>query len=84
MTETHTEFRRRARAWLEANVPRDPAPRDGPAAREFSLRWQRTQAEGGWAGLLGPGKDYSRHGPHFQIDRCGESGRSAIAGPGYG
>lgn len=47
-------FRRRARAWLEAHVPAEPAPSDGQAARAFSLAWQKTQHEGGWAGLSWP------------------------------
>lgn len=47
-------FRRAARAWLEANVPRELPPEDGPASREFVLAWQRKQAQGGWAGIAWP------------------------------
>jgi alkylation response protein AidB-like acyl-CoA dehydrogenase len=43
-----------ARAWLEAHVPHEPLPADGPEARRFVLAWQRTQAEGGWAGISWP------------------------------
>jgi alkylation response protein AidB-like acyl-CoA dehydrogenase len=49
-----SEFRREARAWLEANVPSEPSPEDGPASREYVLAWQRTQAQGGWAGIAWP------------------------------
>jgi alkylation response protein AidB-like acyl-CoA dehydrogenase len=44
-------FRLEARAWLEANAPRDPRPEGGPAARAFDCAWQRRQFEGGWAGI---------------------------------
>ncbi|MCL4715067.1 MAG: acyl-CoA dehydrogenase family protein [Hyphomonadaceae bacterium] len=47
-------FRRRARNWLAAHVPARPAPLDGPGARAFALAWQKTQYEGGWAGLSWP------------------------------
>jgi alkylation response protein AidB-like acyl-CoA dehydrogenase len=50
-------FRQRARRWLSANVPKDPAPSEGPAARAFVLRWQNIQHQGGWTGLTWP-KDY--------------------------
>jgi alkylation response protein AidB-like acyl-CoA dehydrogenase len=47
-------FRREAREWLEANVPSQPPPEDGPASREFVLAWQRAQGQGGWAGIAWP------------------------------
>lgn len=47
-------FRQEARRWLTDNVPSTSAPHDGPAARAFALEWQRTQYEGGWAGLSWP------------------------------
>ena len=87
MTESHTEFRRRARAWLEANVPRDPAPRDGPAAREFSLRWQRTQAEGGWAGVSWPkeagGQGRSVSEQIIWFEECARARAPSPLGPGF-
>jgi alkylation response protein AidB-like acyl-CoA dehydrogenase len=54
MTAAITDFRREARAWLEANVPSESPPEDGPLSREFVLAWQRTQARGGWAGIAWP------------------------------
>jgi alkylation response protein AidB-like acyl-CoA dehydrogenase len=54
MTGSITDFRTKARTWLEAHVPVEPPPRDGPAAREFVLAWQKTQARDGWAGLSWP------------------------------
>src|SRR5580658_8957331 len=47
-------FRRKAREWLEANVPSGPSPEDGPASRDYVLAWQRAQASGGWAGIAWP------------------------------
>jgi alkylation response protein AidB-like acyl-CoA dehydrogenase len=54
-------FRSEARAWLEANVPHEPSPEDGPASRDYVLAWQRKQAQGGWAGLNWP-KDVGGRG----------------------
>ena len=54
MSDPMGEFRARARAWLNANVPAGPAPEDGPASREHALAWQKRQAEGGWAGITWP------------------------------
>ena len=53
-TASISTFRRDARRWLEANVPSEPSPEDGPASREYVLAWQRTQARGGWAGIAWP------------------------------
>jgi alkylation response protein AidB-like acyl-CoA dehydrogenase len=48
-------FRQEARAWLEANIPRDRhRPHSGPEMRAFDLDWQRQQYEGGWAGVAWP------------------------------
>jgi alkylation response protein AidB-like acyl-CoA dehydrogenase len=54
MTAAISTFRSEARAWLEANVPKEPSPDDGPASREYVLNWQKTQARGGWAGIAWP------------------------------
>ena len=54
MSVSISNFRLEAREWLEANVPADQPPEDGPASRDFVLAWQRAQAAGGWAGIAWP------------------------------
>jgi alkylation response protein AidB-like acyl-CoA dehydrogenase len=54
-------FRREVRGWLQTNVPRGKRPLEGQALREFDLRWQRRQYEGGWAGISWP-KEYGGRG----------------------
>ena len=54
MTESIASFRQQARAWLAQNAPKTSAPADGPESREYALAWQRTQAQGGWAGIAWP------------------------------
>jgi alkylation response protein AidB-like acyl-CoA dehydrogenase len=53
--ESDAEFRARVRDWLHGNVPRQPRPTgDRRAGRAFDLAWQRTQYEGGYAGVSWP------------------------------
>ena len=47
-------FREEVRTWLAEHVPADKAPEDGPAMRDYDLAWQRTQYDGGWAGISWP------------------------------
>lgn len=54
MTDATDLFRQQARTWLAQHVPTSAAPSEGPASRDYALRWQRTQAQGGWAGLAWP------------------------------
>ena len=54
MTEIIAGAREQARAWLEANVPSEPAPEDGPASGAFVRAWQKRQADNGWAGISWP------------------------------
>jgi len=54
VTKSIPTFRREARAWLEAHVPTEPPPEDGPPSRDYVLAWQREQAQGGWAGIAWP------------------------------
>ena len=61
MTTAIATFRHEARLWLEANVPSEPAPEDGPESRDYVLAWQRAQARGGWAGIAWP-KDVGGRG----------------------
>ncbi|MET0736404.1 MAG: acyl-CoA dehydrogenase family protein [Microbacterium sp.] len=45
-------FRQEVRAWLEENVPSEPRPVGwSPDAAAFDREWQRTQFDGGWAGI---------------------------------
>lgn len=55
------EFRQEARAWLFANVPSQGPPRDLEKQREYDLAWQRSQYEGGWAGISWP-REYGGRG----------------------
>jgi alkylation response protein AidB-like acyl-CoA dehydrogenase len=48
------EFRVEVRTWLDEHGPREPRPRGGRGMRDFDLAWQRTQYEGGWAGINWP------------------------------
>lgn len=47
-------FRDEVRDWLARNVPREKRPADDAGKRRFDLDWQRTQYDGGWAGLSWP------------------------------
>src|ERR1700720_579223 len=53
-TPDQLEFRDQVRTWLDENKPAEPRPREDAGIREFDLAWQRTQAEGGWAGIAWP------------------------------
>lgn len=53
-TEQDADFRGEVREWLAANVPSGPQPQSGQEMREFDLAWQRSQYEGGWAGISWP------------------------------
>ena len=48
------EFRGEARTWLRANVPSESRPTHGDEMRAFDVAWQRTQYDGGWAGISWP------------------------------
>ena len=61
VTGSISTFRCAARKWLEANVPSQPSPEDGPASRDYVLAWQKTQAQGGWAGIAWP-KEFGGRG----------------------
>ncbi|MBV2149108.1 acyl-CoA dehydrogenase family protein [Sphingobium sp. AS12] len=47
-------FRDECRAWLNDNVPRNARPSEGLELRAYDMAWQRTQFEGGWAGVSWP------------------------------
>ncbi|WGL54071.1 acyl-CoA dehydrogenase family protein [Nocardioides sp. BP30] len=48
------EFREQVRTWLTEHKPRERRPRDDAGIRAYDLAWQRTQWEGGWAGIAWP------------------------------
>jgi alkylation response protein AidB-like acyl-CoA dehydrogenase len=60
-TADEAHFREEVREWLHANKPRGERPLEGPAMGEFDRAWQRTQYEGGWAGISWP-KEYGGRG----------------------
>lgn len=48
-------FRKEVRAWLEANVIREPRPHQtGDAQRAFDVAWRRRQYDGGWGHIAWP------------------------------
>jgi alkylation response protein AidB-like acyl-CoA dehydrogenase len=53
-SDDEIEFRARARAWLADHVPKHKRPDEGPEVRAYDLDWQRSQFEGGWAGIQWP------------------------------
>ncbi len=61
VTASISTFRSEARQWLLANVPSQPPPEDGCASRDYVLAWQRTQAQGRWAGIAWP-KEFGGRG----------------------
>jgi alkylation response protein AidB-like acyl-CoA dehydrogenase len=56
-TPSEEAFRREARAWLEANVPKKPLP-SGDTAEGFALhrQWEKQLYQGGWAVVSWPRK----------------------------
>jgi alkylation response protein AidB-like acyl-CoA dehydrogenase len=60
-SDSDVQFREEVRAWLEEHAPREQRPHDRKAMREYDVAWQRTQWEGGWAGISWP-KEYGGQG----------------------
>jgi len=54
VSEHERTFRGEARAWLEANVPKERRPHDSPEMAAFDRAWQRKLYEAGWAGVAWP------------------------------
>lgn len=75
------EFRDEVRTWLEANAPTEPRPHDYAGIREYDLAWQRTQYDGGWAGISWPA-DYGGRGLSLleQLIWYEEYGRAGLPG----
>ena len=57
LTPEEQNFRAEVRDWLHDNVPKETRPSHWSGWREYDLAWQRTQYDGGWAGIAWP-KEY--------------------------
>jgi alkylation response protein AidB-like acyl-CoA dehydrogenase len=53
-SDEQREFRDEVRTWLAENKPTETRPEHGKGIRDFDQGWQRTQHEGGWAGISWP------------------------------
>jgi alkylation response protein AidB-like acyl-CoA dehydrogenase len=53
-TPEEEAFRAELRAWLAANLPKEPVPEDEDARRVFQRAWQRTLAAAGYVGIQWP------------------------------
>jgi alkylation response protein AidB-like acyl-CoA dehydrogenase len=54
LTEADEQFRATARQWLLANAPKDRAPPDGQASRDYALAWLALCHRDGWSGISWP------------------------------
>src|SRR5690606_35491835 len=62
LTPDEQRFREELADWLAENVPKEkPRHDDRFAIRDYDMAWQRTQYEGGWAGISWP-KEYGGRG----------------------
>ena len=61
LTPEEQNFRAEVRDWLHDNVPKETRPSHWSGWREYDLAWQRTQYDGGWAGIAWP-KEYGGRG----------------------
>ena len=75
-------FRKEARHWLQANVPSERPPQEGPASSTFVRAWQQAQWQGGWAGIAWP-KEFGGRGLSVleQIVWCEEYARAGGPSP---
>lgn len=55
------QYRQKLRAWLEANLPKEPPPKDQDAEFAYRRAWQRKLYEGGLVGINWP-KEYGGQG----------------------
>ena len=55
------DFRAEVRSWLAEHKPAEPRPSDAAGIRAYDTGWQRTQYDGGWAGISWP-KEYGGRG----------------------
>ncbi len=61
LTVEQEAFRQDLRGWLSEHVPSSRPPEDSPEELRFLRGWQRTLAEGGWAGISWP-REYGGRG----------------------
>ena len=61
LTPAEQQFREELREWLWVNAPTEKPPHGRFEMREFDMAWQRTQYDGGWAGISWP-KEYGGRG----------------------
>ena len=66
-------FREEVREWLHANRPKEGRPETFAEQMAYDRTWQRTQFDGGWAGISWP-KEYGGRGlsPRQQLIWCEE------------
>jgi alkylation response protein AidB-like acyl-CoA dehydrogenase len=53
-TAEETAFRSELRAWLAANLPKEPVPEDEDGRRDFQRAWQQKLAAAGYVGIQWP------------------------------
>jgi alkylation response protein AidB-like acyl-CoA dehydrogenase len=76
-------FRDEVRTWLSTHVPREPQPVEMIAMREFDLAWQRTQFDGGWAGIAWP-REYGGRGSTLSQQLIWHEEYALAGGPDVG
>lgn len=74
------DFREEVRTWLAEHKPVRPRPSDAAGIRAYDTGWQRTQYDGGWAGISWP-KEYGGRGLSLleQLIWYEEYGRAALS-----
>lgn len=60
-SDSDVQFREEVRCWLHEHAPTEPRPQSRVEMREYDLAWQRSQWEGGWAGISWP-REYGGRG----------------------
>jgi alkylation response protein AidB-like acyl-CoA dehydrogenase len=55
------DFREEVRTWLAEHKPTSPRPFGAAGIRAYDTGWQRTQYDGGWAGISWP-QEYGGRG----------------------
>ncbi|MGD0699014.1 MAG: acyl-CoA dehydrogenase family protein [Trebonia sp.] len=74
------DFREEVRGWLAEHRPAAPRPSDPTGIRAYDTAWQRTQYDGGWAGISWP-REYGGRGLSLleQLIWYEEYGRAALS-----